>query len=128
MVVNKVVARFKDGTLLKGKTNDFSPDRECFHLELLNNKVVNIKMEKLKAVFFVKDFEGNKNRKDTYEDVIVGGGKKIKVQFFDGEIMIGYTLSYSPNRQGFFIVPADRGSNNERIFVINSATQRIEFL
>jgi hypothetical protein len=128
MIVNKVVVRFKDGTLMKGRTNDFSPDRERFHLELLNNEVVNINIEKLKAVFFVKDLKGDKNRRDMYDDVIAGGGKKIKVQFFDGEVIIGYTLSYSPKRQGFFIVPADRKSNNERIFVINSATEKIEFL
>jgi hypothetical protein len=47
------------------------------------------------------------------------------VEFSNGEVIIGFALSYSPERHGFFIVPADLKSNNERIFVIKSATSKI---
>jgi hypothetical protein len=50
------------------------------------------------------------------------------VNFSDGEIVIGYTLGYSPERQGFYMTPADLQGNNERIFVVKSATAKIEFL
>jgi hypothetical protein len=76
----------------------------------------------------VKDYSGNKDRKDDYSYVVPGGGHKIKVKFNDGESLIGYTLCYSSNRHGFFMIPADRRSNNERIFVIKSATETVEFL
>ena len=91
-------------------------------------KVVKIDKEELKAAFFVKDFNGDKDRSDVYEDEIPGAGKKIEVEFNDGEIITGYTMSFSPERQGFFLVPADRKGNNERIFVVKSATAKMKFL
>jgi hypothetical protein len=138
MLLNKIVARFKNGNLLKGKLLDFSPVKRYFHLELESGEVVTIDMQKLKimeidmeelkAAFFVRDYKGNKNHKDIYNDVITGSGKKVKVEFSDGEVITGFALSYSPERHGFFIVPADLKSNNERIFVIKSATTKITFL
>ena len=128
MQANKVVARFKDGSIIKGKTSDFFPNKETCHLETLNGEIKEIKMEQLKAFFFVKDFEGDKTHQKSYNDEIAGAGRKIMVKFSDGEEVIGYTLGYSPDRQGFIMTPADLKSNNERIFVITSASEKIEFL
>ena len=124
----KVIARFKDGVLVKGYTGDFFPNKNTFHLEQLNGEVASIDTEQLKAVFFVKDFEGNKNHEDTYSDTVPGGGRKIQVKFKDGELVIGFAQSYSPDRHGFFMIPADTQNNNERIFVIISATEEVTFL
>ena len=128
MEPNKVVAKFKDNTLAKGKTNDFFPNKTQFHLEDMNGNIVEISIEDLKAVFFVKDFKGNKDHEDNYNDEIAAGGRKMKVRFFDGETVVGYTLGYSPDRQGFYMTPADLHGNNERIFVVKSATEKVEFL
>ncbi len=128
MVPNKVVVKFKVNTLAKGKTSDFFPNKTQFHLEDTNGEILDINIEDLKAVFFVKDFEGNKDHKDDYSDEIAAGGRKIKVSFSDGETIVGYTLGYSPDRQGFYLTPADLQGNNERIFVVKSATENIEFL
>ena len=128
MTPNKVVANCKDNTVKKGTTRDFFPNKTHFHLEEMNGEVSEISIEDLKAVFFVKDFEGNKTHQYNYDDDIPGGGKKIKVRFFDGETVVGYTLAYSPDRQGFFLTPADLQGNNERVFVVTSATEKIEFL
>jgi len=128
MEPNKVVVRFKDNTVAKGKTSDFSPNKSQFHLENLNGEIVGISIEDLKAVFFVKDFKGNKNYEDNYNDEIAAGGRKIRVRFFDGETVVGYTLGYSPDRQGFYLTPADLQGNNERLFVVKSATEKVEFL
>ena len=51
-----------------------------------------------------------------------------QVEFTDGEVLIGYTQGYSPTRNGFFVVPADIKNNNDRIYVIASATEKISFL
>jgi hypothetical protein len=126
MVTNKVVVRFKDRTVLKGKTNNFFPNKASFHLELVSGERVEIHLEKLKALFFVKNYDGDKQRADQYDDVVAGGGRKIKVTFTDGETIIGYTTGYSPGRPGFYLLPADLQGNNERIFIITSATQTIE--
>ncbi len=128
MEPNKIVVKFKDNTVAKGKTNDFFPNKAQFHLEEMNGEIAKITIEDLKAVFFVKDFKGNKNHDDNYNDEIAAGGRKIKVRFFDGETVIGYTLSFSPDRHGFYLTPADLQGNNERIFVVKSATEKIEFL
>ncbi len=76
----------------------------------------------------MKDLEGNKNHQDNYNDLIAAGGRKIRVLFVDGETVVGYTLSYSPDRSGFFMTPADLQGNNERIFVVKSATEKVEFI
>lgn len=128
MVLGKVVARFKDGTLMKGATSDFSARKTEFHLKLINGEIEKIDIEKLKALFCVKTFEGNKNHTEIYTDVVPKGGRRIKVEFNDGEILIGYTRAYYPNLQGFYLVPADIKSNNELIFVVTSAAKKISFL
>ena len=128
METNKVVARFKDGSILKGKTNDFFPNKTSFHLETLGGETEQIEVEQLKAFFLVKDYEGNKDYNEDYNDEITGAGRKISVKFSDGESIIGYTLGYSPDRQGFYMTPADLKSNNERIFVVKSASEKVEFV
>ena len=62
-----------------------------------------------------------------YEDTIHGAGRKIEVEFTDGESITGYALGYSPDRHGFFVTPADLKSNNVRVFVVKSATTNIKF-
>ena len=128
MQPNKVVVNFKDKTMKKGTTSDFLPNKAQFHLEEINGKIVEVSIEDMKALFFVKDFDGNRNHQDNYEDNVAGGGRKVKVKFSDSEIIIGFTIGYSPDRQGFFLTPADLQGNNERIFVVKSATEKIEFL
>jgi hypothetical protein len=127
-IVNKVVVRFKDGVIMKGQTSDFFPNKKEFHLEVQPGEIVSINTNELKAVFFVKDLEGDKNRKDMYGDIIAGGGKKIEVQFADGEVIVGFSQGYSPDRIGFFFIPADKKGNNDRIFVVTSATKKITLL
>lgn len=129
MTQNKVVVKYQDGSIKKGETRDFQPNKDTFHLHQLgHDDIVTIVMDKLKAVFFVKDFAGNKDYNEIYEDVVAGGGRKVQVKFFDGEVMIGYAQVFMPKRSGFFIIPADKKSNNERIYVVSSATESIRFV
>ena len=128
MQINKVVAKFKNGSIKKGTTNDFFPNKVMFHLISTTGEILDINIEELKAVYFIKNFEGNKDRMDKYMDDIPGGGRKVQVNFFDGEMLIGYTQGYSPTRSGFFVIPADLENNNDRIYVITSATEKVTFL
>ena len=128
MAQNMIVANFKDKTILKGKTNDFLPNKIKFHLEQIDGSITDIVVEDLKAVFFVKDFEGNKDHRDSYNDIFDNAGRKTRVEFLDGETIYGYTLGYSPERQGFYLTPADPAGNNERIFVVLSSTKNVRFL
>ena len=128
MEANKVVIHFKDGTIKKGNTTDFLPNKKSFHLNTLDGSVDEIDVENIKALFFVKDHEGDKGRKREYKDTIAGGGKRVEVSFNDGETIIGYVLGYSPDRQGFIMTPADLGGNNERIFIVKTAIKHVTFL
>jgi hypothetical protein len=128
MIRSKIVARYNDNRVVKGYSNNFFPNKLFFHIESINGDSHRIEMEELKAVFFTKDFEGDKDRQDDYSHEVRGAGRKLKVEFNDGEVIIGYSLAYSADRQGFFLTPADVNSNNERIFVLNDANKNVEFL
>lgn len=54
------------------------------------------------------------------------GLMKVKVTFFDREILVRTTHGYTPERDGFYIVPLEKDSNNLRIFVISSAVKKVE--
>ena len=123
-----MIARFKDGSLIKGKIHDFFIDNSKFRFETTKGEKRKISVEELKAIFWVKDFQGNKNHRDKFNFDLDIGGRRIRVRFFDGELIIGHTIGYSPNKPGFFMVPLDTESNNKGVFVIKSATEIIEFL
>ncbi len=129
----KVVARFADGKLMKGLTQDFGPNKNCFHLhpaEGCQGKGNEIFIRDLKAVFFVRDFAGNSsyNERKSYLETERPHGRKVEVEFLDGEVMVGSTIGYDSNRQGFFIYPADPNCNNHRIFAVTAAVKSVRFL
>jgi len=134
MIQNKIVVRYQDGNLMKGTTNDFFPNKDTFHLSPANalpgSKPLEVRIPSLKAVFFVKNFDGNREYNDNKEfdstKPIVG--RKIKVVFTDGELLVGTTHGYQPDRPGFFVVPADPQSNIERCFVVTSAVREVSFI
>jgi tRNA G10 N-methylase Trm11 len=128
METDKVVGRFKDGSLIKGKIHDFSIDKTKFNFETIQGERRKITVEELKAVFWVKDFQGNMNHKDKFNFELDLGGRRIRVRFFDGEVIIGHTIGYASNQPGFFMIPLDTACNNKGVFVIKSATEIIEFL
>jgi hypothetical protein len=130
--MNKVVAHFQDGRLFKGVTSDFLPTRDLFHVvpaeSAPGTKPSEVKVSDLKALFFVRDFTGSSQHKHSQEFTKPAAGRKIRVVFKDGEVLVGTTQGYQPGRSGFFIVPADAESNNERCFVIAAATKEIAFI
>src|SRR5437762_8105831 len=61
----RVVARFLDGRMLNGTTQDFFPNRPTFHvLPMDGGSGLEVRCSQLKALFFVKSFEGDPPRKD----------------------------------------------------------------
>ena len=127
----KVVARYTNGTVVKGFTQDFSPNKDRFHLIPVDKRsggTIEVYVSRLKAIFMVRDFIGNTQYKErkAFEKGENSSGLKLEVTFKDGEVMVGSTLlSYDPKRQGFFIVPVDPMSNNTRVFVVSSAVKSV---
>lgn len=127
---NRVVARFRDGRLIKGSTGDFLPTRDFFHVHTTSGETVPVRHADLKAVFFVRDFAGDPAHRDRkeFEPGQAAPGRKIRVVFEDSEVLVGTTQGYQPGRSGFFVVPADPASNIERCFVISAATRDVQLL
>jgi len=124
----QVVVHFADGRLLKGHATDFFPNKETFHLEEKGSGETNeIKVSELKGVFFVKTLQGNPAHHERKDLERPGMGKRIQVKFEDGEVLIGYTSGYSPDRPGFFVFPSDPESNNEKVFVVTAAATNVSF-
>ena len=119
----RVVVRFADGRTLKGTTQDFKPASLRFHLvPASGGSALEVRLDELKAVFFVRDFAGQSSRSKLRGFLDAPAetpqGKKVAVHFRDGELLCGYTMTFSPERAGFFVFPEDRGGNNLRVFVV----------
>jgi hypothetical protein len=130
----KVVVHDVDHRILKGYTQDFFPNKHLFHLYPLVptgvKENVEIFVKDLKAVFFVKDFQGDAGYQEKKEFPETGQqqGRRVSVTFFDGEIMLGNTLGYDPDRLGFFLFPVDPLSNNMRVFCVSKAVKDVRYL
>lgn len=128
---NLVVARYRNGLVVKGSTRDFFPERPVFHVMPKGAaQAVPIKTAELKAVFFVKDLLGNrlrhKNRRFPATDQGPNLGRRIAVVFEDGELLVGHSQTYSPERPGFFVFPLDPQGNNARVYVLRAATKQVK--
>ncbi|MCK9420927.1 MAG: hypothetical protein M0R70_16335 [Nitrospirae bacterium] len=134
MIQNKIVVRYLDGRVSKGFTNNFTPNKDSFHLVPLDAppgfKPLDVHLKELKAIFFVKDFVGDRhyNEQKTFDASQPVMGKKIQVIFKDGEKLVGTTQGYQAGRPGFFVFPADKKSNIDRFFVIAAAARSVSFI
>jgi len=132
--VNQIVARYLDGHLVKGHTVDFLPSNERFHLfpagSYPGSKALEIRVTELKGVFFVKNLQGNPAhvKRNIFESTNLTPGKRVRVVFKDGEVLMGHAQGFHPERTGFFILPADQRSNNERCYVVSAATREISVI
>ncbi len=129
---NQVVIHFRDGNLQKGYTHDFTPLKDSFHLTLEDGsgEIKEINISQLKAIFFVKTFDGDHSyvEKKFFEQVDESRfrGLKMRVVFNDGEIIRGISLGYSEDKKGFFLLPVDPECNNDRIFIVSEACKDIK--
>lgn len=121
-----VVVHFASGHVLKGATSDFYPKRPTFHVTMADGRVVAVPLARLKAVFFVRDLGGDPDHRDN-PGFGLGYGRPTTVAFRDGEVVEGLTETFSRDAQGFFLVPGDAASNNERVFCLNAAVSDVFF-
>jgi len=129
----RVIAHYLTGKIVKGFTQDFLPNKDRFHLHPSTKSPteagppVEVLLKDLKALFFVRDFAGNAQyaERKKYVEGEHHQGRKMEVTFVDGEIMVGSTMGYDPNRPGFFIFPADPKSNNIRVFAVSTSVKTV---
>jgi hypothetical protein len=137
-----VVARFNDGRVLKGYTKWFSPESDEVVIHVADSgKEQRIAIADLKALFFVKSFEGDR----TYREKKVFGGNahqghKVYIKFSDQESILGFIDGENPwakgfflahedsKAKGFFLVPVDQDSNNVKVFVVRAALEDVTIM
>ncbi len=140
---DKVVARFNDGRVIKGYLKDFSLDKDFIIIEGIEKKIEKkkehkIPVEELKALFFVKSFEGDSSyREKKAYGLRKSAGRKVFIRFNDGESLVGFVEGELPwkkgfflskseaENKGFFLVPVDEETNNIKIFVVGSSIKDI---
>lgn len=132
---NIAVAHFADGRLLKGRTNDFHPDKPHFHIletdaaGQAHGAPQRVLLADLKGVFFVRTVDGDPEFTPSLDlTAAIGQGRKIEVAFSDGERLAGFTVNYNRDKPGFFLFPTDPKDNNQRIYVVASAVASVRFL
>jgi hypothetical protein len=131
----KAVVHFIDDIIVKGYVTNFNANRPSFHIyyditDSSLNQPTQMEMKEIKAIFFVKTFEGDKEYAERNE-FIEGDrllGRRVEVTFIDGEVIRGSTIDYDPLHIGFFLIPVDPGSNNIQIFVVSNAVMKISFI
>lgn len=134
MEPTKVVVKYLNGKVIKGFMQNFSPNKDRFHLippDKASGGTIEVMVKHLKAIFVVRDFIGNPqyDERKKYVEGEKPSGLKLEVTFTDGEVIAGSTLlGYDPKRQGNFIFPADPKSNNLRVFVVSSAVKSVRQL
>ena len=136
MLKKKAIVRYQNGEIIKGWVEDFRPDRDSFILfpliEYSEEERIEIEFSSLKAVFFVKDFIGDKDYKKVrtfnFDLKITPSQRKLIVNFKDGEHLYGTSHNYGRYEVGFFMYPTDPKDNSERIFVVNSAVESVRLM
>ncbi|MDP2798539.1 MAG: ATPase, T2SS/T4P/T4SS family, partial [Deltaproteobacteria bacterium] len=128
---NKVVVRFLDGRMIKGWCLSFNQQKPSIKVESIDRSTTyDIKWDDLKAVFFVREFEGLAGAADDSIQLqaspVSAVGRHVQVEFVDGEVIQGYAEALKTGLRGIFITPLDRKSNNLRIFIPKTAVKNVQ--
>jgi len=131
---SKIVVRYASGRILKGYTQNFFPNKPVFHILPLDpaqsKEPIEVVINELKAVFFVRDFAGDKSYKEKKQlfPGVKPQGRLIEATFKDGEVIVGSTTGYDPKRSGFFLFPIDPGWNNLKVYIVSAAVRNVRYL
>jgi hypothetical protein len=134
----KVVAHAKDGRLFKGFLHNGVKDLpsatgvprpanlpEQLMIRAIDGKSYSVSLAELKAVFFVKSFDGSKQYTETkfFNAHPVLEGIWARLHFNDNETIEGviYNSLHFLTNEGFFLKPPDPQSNNQMMYVLKSS-------
>jgi len=135
----KVILRFVDGKMLKGFIRDLKISEEYLYIEDESSHQHKVRLKELKAIFFVRKFEGERSHQE--KKSFTGtrpGSKRVFVKFKDGESIMGNMEGEIPWERGFFlesmkektftIIPVDEDSNNTKILVVTTSVKDVAMI
>ncbi len=127
----RLVVRFKDGRTARGVCFALNPKEPAFHLDetdetgVSSGQTTQIRYADIKAVFYVKSFDGKFDRSTRYREWMAEGNEVV-VEFIDGEVLRGSTLHpYNPDDPRFHLIPKEENTNNISILVEASALNHV---
>ncbi len=127
----RLVVRYKEDRCERGVCFALNIRDVGFHLDVVDSagfpsgETKRVHFDEIKAVFYVKSFTGKFNQSAIYDEWTPEGAEYV-VKFKDSEVIHGFTLKrYRPEDKRFYLVPADRTTNNISILVEASAIERV---
>lgn len=125
----RLVVRYADGRVDYGVCFALNPKDRGFHLDRVTQdgaalgEAVDVRFSDLKAVFYVKSFDGKFDKSLRYKEWIPEG-KELVVEFKDGEVIRGTALrSYDMEEPRFYLIPEDPKSNNISLLIEGHAIE-----
>lgn len=123
----RLVVHTRKGEVYYGVCFALNPNHDAFKLELMTKdnepagKTQAFNFKDLKAIFYVKAFDGEFDRSKTYAEETPEGGGVVAV-FEDGEVLKGHTYqAYHGEAPRFHLIPDDRDGNNLSILIERAA-------
>ena len=127
----RLVVRMLEGETLCGICFALNVKGDSFHLDLVDKKgqplgkTRRVAFKELKAVYYVKSFDGNFDHSVVHREPH-SQGAPVVVEFNDGEVLRGFTYtSYHKDQPRFCVIPEDERSNNISVLVERSAVKGI---
>jgi hypothetical protein len=124
-----VIAKRRDGRLISGYTNDFSPARP--HLRMSSARSVkqaqSVELADLEALFFLRD-ASDSNDADRVRESTAPYGRKVALVLPSGEQLIGTTLNYGRQGSGVFMYPLENDFGVARVFVTPNGIHNLRLL
>jgi tetratricopeptide (TPR) repeat protein len=125
----RLVVRMLEGDTLYGVCFALNVKSDSFHLDLVDKKgqplgkTRRVAFKELKAVYYVKSFDGNYDHSIMHREPH-SQGASVVVEFSDGEVLRGFTYnSYHKEQERFCVIPEDERSNNISVLVERSAVK-----
>jgi len=129
----KVVVRKLDRSLVKGFVES-ATYLSLNRMEMIDRegRAMTVPLPEIKAVFFVRDFDGNPQRSERklFQSRPRMAGLWVQMTFKDNEVLEGLLPNnlVEISQEGFLVTPADLYSNNLKIFVPRTALSKINVL
>lgn len=122
----KIVARCRDGRILQGYTNDFQVTRRGLTISPtpFTSASRDVSMTDVDSIFFMRD---SASEQPEAKQSAQNTGRRVAVTLPDGEVLVGTTLNYRRDGNGFFVHPA-ASTNMLRVFVTPWAIRNLVFL
>ncbi len=134
----KVVIRYANGQLRRGFLT--KGDEVTLQTNLLDSivvessegKLVEVRASEIKAIFFVKSFEGSPDYSEfkVFSTRPNGKGVWIRVHFEDGEVIEGVAPNCidTYSKAVFYMTPPDPASNNQAVLVSKRFLKEMQVL